>query len=183
MLTDYIEPDEPLPVPTVNGAGMLAPDQSPVVVQVPDFGNRFWIDQIVDLRTGSFVSLGKMYGTMLGFYLLVGPNWQGEVPKGITKVFRASTNTANIIPHVFQDGTLEDKRAGQQVLGEIAADPLSEFDGTFKTNDWSKLPRIPATSSGDAETEWVVPKSFFETLPLALTDAPPLPNRTSSSMP
>ncbi|WP_346306609.1 DUF1254 domain-containing protein [Phyllobacterium sp.] len=179
MLTDYIEPDERLVAcpnqDVVYGAGMLALDQSPVVVQVPDFGDRFWVYQIVDLRTDSFVSLGKMYGTMPGFYLLVGPNWQGEVPKGITKVFRASTNTANVIPRVFQDDTPEDKRAVQQVLGEIAAYPLSEFDGKFKTNDWRKVPKIPATSSGDAETEWVVPKSFFETLPLALTDAPPLP--------
>lgn len=179
MLTDYIEPDERLVAcpnqDVVYGAGMLALDQSPVVVQVPDFGDRFWVYQIVDLRTDSFVSLGKMYGTTPGFYLLVGPNWQGEVPKGISKVFRASTNTANIIPRVFQDDTPEDKREVQKVLGEIAAYPLSEFDGTFKTSDWSKLPKIPSASSGDGETQWVVPKSFFETLPLALADAPPLP--------
>jgi hypothetical protein len=36
---------------------------SPVVIQVPDFGDRFWVYQIVDLRTDSFVQLGKMYGT------------------------------------------------------------------------------------------------------------------------
>ncbi|MFT7757873.1 UNVERIFIED_CONTAM: DUF1254 domain-containing protein, partial [Salmonella enterica subsp. enterica serovar Enteritidis] len=68
MLTDYIEPDERLVAcpnqDVVYGAGMLALDQSPVVVQVPDFGDRFWVYQIVDLRTDSFVSLGKMYGTM-----------------------------------------------------------------------------------------------------------------------
>jgi hypothetical protein len=44
------------------------------VIQVPDFGDRFWVYQIVDLRSDSFVQLGKMYGTTPGFYLLVGPN-------------------------------------------------------------------------------------------------------------
>ncbi len=48
------------------------------MVQVPDFGERFWVYQIVDTRTDSFASLGKMYGTTPGFYLLAGPGWEGE---------------------------------------------------------------------------------------------------------
>ncbi|MGI6856101.1 DUF1254 domain-containing protein [Mesorhizobium sp. 1B3] len=179
MLTDYIEPEERLVAcpnqDVVYGAALLALDQSPVVVQVPDFGDRFWVYQIVDLRTDSFVGLGKMYGTQPGFYLLVGPNWHGEVPKGITKVFRASTNTANAIPRVFQDDTAEDKAAVQEVLQQINLYPLSEFDGTMKTIDWRQLKKVPAASGGEAETQWVVPEKFFDELPLVLADAPPLP--------
>ena len=90
MLTDYVSPEErSVACPNqdvVYGVGSIALDVSPVVVQVPDFGDRFWVYQIVDLRTDSFVQLGKMYGTTPGFYLLVGPHWNGEVPKGISKV-------------------------------------------------------------------------------------------------
>jgi hypothetical protein len=46
----------------VYGAGSIALDRSPVVLQVPDFGDRFWVYQVVDLRTDSFADLGKMYG-------------------------------------------------------------------------------------------------------------------------
>lgn len=67
MLTDYIEPEERhVACPNqdvVYGLALLALDQSPMVVQVPDFGDRFWVYQIVDLRTDSFAFLGKMYGT------------------------------------------------------------------------------------------------------------------------
>jgi hypothetical protein len=115
MLTDYINPDERLVAcpnqDVVYGAGSIALDISPVVVQVPDFGNRFWVYQMVDLRTDGFVQLGKMYGTAPGFYLLVGPGWHGEVPKGITKVFRSSTNTGFAAPRIFMDETPEDKAA------------------------------------------------------------------------
>ncbi len=94
MLTDYIEPEERLVAcpnqDVVYGAGSLALDLSPVVIQVPDFGDRFWVYQMVDLRTDGFAQLGKMYGTTPGFYLLVGPNWRGDIPKGITQVFRSS---------------------------------------------------------------------------------------------
>jgi len=97
MLTDYISPEQrSVACPNqdvVYGAGLLGLDVSPVVIQVPDFGDRFWVYQIVDARTDSFATLGKMYGTMPGFYLLAGPDWRGEAPKGITQVFRASTNS------------------------------------------------------------------------------------------
>jgi hypothetical protein len=179
MLTDYVEPEERLVAcpnqDVVYGVGSLALDLSPVVIQVPDFGSRFWVYQVVDLRTDSFVNLGKMYGTTPGFYLLVGPNWRGDLPTGITKVFRSPTNTGFVAPRVFQDDTPEDKGAIQSVIQQIMMYPLSEYDGTMKRMDWSKLPKVPSVSSGDEETKWVVPEKFFEELPSVFADAPPLP--------
>jgi hypothetical protein len=179
MLMDYVDPEERnVACPNqdvVYGLGMIALDVSPVVVQVPDFGDRFWVYQIVDLRTDSFVQLGKMYGTVSGFYLLVGPNWNGEIPKGITRVFRASSNTGLIAPRVFQDDTPQDKRAIQGALTGIAMYPLAEYDGRMKVMEWSKLPKVPGGAPGEEETRWVLPENFFDELPVVLTDAPPLP--------
>jgi hypothetical protein len=179
MLTDYVAPEErAVACPNqdvVYGIGALALDLSPVVVQVPDFGDRFWVYQIVDLRTDSFVQLGKMYGTTPGFYLLVGPDWTGEVPKGITKVFRCPTNTALAAPRVFQDDTPEDKRAIQDVLRSIMFYPLAEYGERMKTTDWANLPRVPAPPATDEESRWVFPEKFVDQLPLVFADAPPLP--------
>jgi hypothetical protein len=183
MLTDYIEPEERLVAcpnqDVVYGAGSLALDLCPVVVQVPDFGERFWVYQMVNLRTDGFARLGKMYGTTPGFYMLVGPNWRGDVPKGITKLFRSSTNTGFVAPRVFQDDTLEDKKAIQSVLQWIMMYPLADYDGTMKRTDWSKLKKIPASATGDAESKWVFPEKFFDELPAVLADAPPLPGEES----
>jgi hypothetical protein len=179
MLTDYIAPEERnVACPNqdvVYGIGALGLDVSPVVIQVPDFGDRFWVYQIVNLRTDSFAPLGKMHGTTPGFYLLVGPNWNGEVPRGITRVFRASTNSGLAAPRIFQDDTPEDKQAVQTVLRRIMMYPLSEFDGRMKSTDWSRLPRVPAAPHGERETPWVFPERFFDELPAVLADAPPLP--------
>lgn len=179
MLTDYIEPEERLVAcpnqDVVYGAGSLALDLSPVVIQVPDFGERFWVYQVVDLRTDGFVQLGKMYGTTPGFYLLVGPNWNGTVPKGITQVFRCPTNTGFAGPRVFQDDTPEDKKAIQSVLQWITMYPLAEYDGRMKSTDWSKIKKVPAAAAGETESKWVFPDKFFDQLPDILADAPPLP--------
>jgi hypothetical protein len=179
MFTDYIDPEErAVACPNqdvVYGFGSLALDISPLVIQVPDFGDRFWVYQIVDLRTDSFVQLGKMYATRPGFYLLVGPNWQGEVPKGITKVFRSPTNTAAIAPRVFQDDTPQDKRAIQTVLTRIVVYPVSQYDGTMKSKDWTNILQGAAPPPSDEETQWVSPDRFVDELPAILGDAPPLP--------
>jgi hypothetical protein len=183
MLTDYIEPEERLVAcpnqDVVYGAGTVGLDISPVVIQVPDFGDRFWVYQLVDLRTDGFVQLGKMYGTTPGFYLLVGADWDGDVPKGITKVFRSPTKTGFVAPRVFQDDTAEDKRAVQSVLQWINMYPLAEFDGTMKPIDWGKIRKVPAAAGGDAETKWVFPEKFFDQLSDILADAPPLAGEES----
>lgn len=180
MLTDYISPEERLVCcpnqDVVYGAGSLALDLTPVVIQVPDFGERFWVYQVVDLRTDGVAQLGKMYGATPGFYMVVGPDWRGETPKGITKVFRSPTNTGFIAPRVFQEDTPKDKRAIQSVLQQMMMYPLAEYDGTMKTKDWSQIKKLPPKgTSGDAETQWVFPEKFFDELPAVLADAPPLP--------
>jgi hypothetical protein len=179
MFTDYIDPGErAVACPNqdvVYGQALLAFDVSPVVVQVPDFGERFWVYQIVDLRSDSFVQLGQMYGTTPGFYLLVGPNWRGEVPKGISKVFRCPTHTGFSAPRIFQDDTAEDRKAIQSVLTQVLFYPLAEYDGTMQSRDWSQLPHAAPMSSGEEETRWVRPDKFVDQLPAVLADAPPLP--------
>jgi hypothetical protein len=158
MLTDYITPDQRLVAcpnqDVVYGAGVLALDITPVVIQVPDFGDRFWVYQVVDLRTDGVVQLGKMYSTTPGFYMVIGPDWRGDVPKGITRVFRSSTKTGFIAPRIFQDDTPEDKRAIQTVLQQVLMYPLAEYDGTLKTKDWSQIKKLPPKEGGgDSETQ------------------------------
>jgi hypothetical protein len=53
--------------------------------------------------------------------------------------------------------------------------PLSEFDGTMKRRDWSKIPKVAGAASGEGETKWVFPEKIFDELPAVLADAPPLP--------
>jgi hypothetical protein len=179
MLSDYVAPEERMMAcpshDVVYGAGMLALDLAPVVIQVPDFGDRFWVCQAVDLRTDSFAELGKMYGTTPGFYLFVGPNWKGEVPKGIAKVFRAPTDTGGVIPRVFQDDSPEDNKAVQGVIQQIMMYPLGEYDGKMKSRDWTKLPNELSTEGGDEEVKWIMPEKFFDVLPRVFADAPPMP--------
>jgi hypothetical protein len=163
----------------VYGLGFFSLDEEPVVLQVPDFKDRFWVYAIYDARTEQFATIGKPYDSKPGFYVLAGPNWKGTVPDGITAVARSSTEMANIIPRVFMDDTAEDRKAIQPLINQIVAYPLSQFDGKMKTIEWASAPSFKTASSGSNEVEWVVPEKFFDQLPQILKDVPPLPGEES----
>jgi len=181
MLTNYVSPEQRFVTCTnqdvVYGFGFLDNlDEKPIVFQVPDFGDRFWVYALYDARTDELSQIGKQYGTKPGFYMVVGPNWKGETPKGITAVLRSSTTVVAAAPRVFMDDTTEDHAAIQPTLSQIDFYPLSQFDGKMKTKDWSKLPHFPAPKpSGKGETQWVNPDTFFDELPAVMKQVPPLP--------
>ena len=137
---------------------LLALDLSPIVVQVPDFGDRFWVYQVVDLRTDSFAEFGKMYGTKPGFYLLVGPNWTGKVPKGITKVLsfhdKYRRRDSPRVPGRYRRG--QEGRAGRDIRHRsLSARGVRRKD---EAPDWAALPKFPSEAKGEAETKWVLPE-------------------------
>ncbi len=181
MLTDYANPAEKLIADpnqdVVYGLGFLSLEKEPVVLQVPDFGDRFWTLPIYDARTDEIDQLGLPYGTRPGFYMVVGPNWKGDVPSGIGGVVRSSTDFAAIMPRIFMNP--EDHAAIQPLLNQIALYPLSQFDGKMKTKDWSKLPVVnrnaPPAEYSTTQPPWVDPKVFFDELPTVLKQVPPMP--------
>ena len=179
MLTDYVKPEQTFVTcpnqDVVYGAGYFALDKEPVVFQVPDFGKRFWVYALYDARTDEFAEIGKPYGTKPGFYLMVGPNWKGEKPAGITAVVRSSTELAFAIPRIFKDDTAEDTKAVQPLVSQVMFYPVSQFDGKMRTADWSKLPHFPTPPGPGGETKWVVPEKFFDQLPGVMKLVPPLP--------
>jgi hypothetical protein len=180
MLSDYVDPSENFVTcpnqDVVYGLANVSLDDEPVIVQVPDFGDRFWVYACYDGRTDQFGELGKQYGTAPGFHLLVGPNWHGDVPDGVLSVSRCPTPRANIIPRVFMDDTPEDRDAVQPVLSRIGVYPLADFDGSVRTTGWKALPVAPGPpSDGEGEAKWVAPEQYFDQLGDVLDEVPPLP--------
>ena len=183
MLTNYVSPEETFIVcpnqDVAYGGGFTELDKEPVVIQVPNFGNRFYVFALYDQRTDEVARIGKQYGTKPGFYMIVGRNWKGQVPKGINGVIRSSTGLVFFVPRVFKDATPEDTAAVQPVINQILMYPLSQFDGKMKTRDYSKLPHFPLPpeppNAPKGEHGWVKPDTYYEQLPVVLKEVPPLP--------
>jgi hypothetical protein len=183
MLTDYISPEQRwIAHPNqdvVYGFGYGATDDDPMVLQVPDFGDRFWVYALYDARSEEFSRLGKQYGTKPGNYLVVGPNWKGSVPAGITAVIKSPTELVAVGPRTFLDDSDAGRKAVQAVLNQVVVYPLSKYTGKTITKDWKATPHFPQVQKSAAESRWVIPEKFFEQLPEVLAKVPPLAGEES----
>ena len=181
MLTNYISPEERFIVcpnqDVVYGAGFTDLDKEPTVFQVPEFGDRFFVYALYDQRTDEIAQIGKQYGTKPGFYMIAGEKWKGDVPEGINAVVRSSTGLVFVVPRIFKESNAKDTEAVQPLLNQVRMYPLSEFDGTMKTTNWSKSPHfpLPKESNTKGEIGWVKPDSYFEQLSVVMDEVPPLP--------
>ncbi len=70
----------------------------PMVLSVPAVeGKRYFSVQLIDSYTYNFASIGsRTTGNGGGSFLVAGPDWKGEAPKGITGVIRADTSLVSV---------------------------------------------------------------------------------------
>jgi hypothetical protein len=102
----------------------------PMVLSLPAVpAPRYYVNQWFDLHTHNFAYTGvRATGREAGHYLFAGPNWNGTVPDGITKVFRAETDFVGTLTRTQLDGP-DDVPAMQKLQAEYKLTPLSKFAG------------------------------------------------------
>jgi hypothetical protein len=103
----------------------------PIVLKLPAVpAPRYYVNQWFDLYTHNFAYTGvRATGRGAGTYLFAGPQWQGRVPKGITKVFRAETDFVGTLTRTQLNGP-DDIPTLQALQAQYQLIPLSRFEGT-----------------------------------------------------
>jgi hypothetical protein len=103
----------------------------PIVLTVPMIDKRRYFSvQIIDLYTFNFDYLGsRTTGNDGGSFLITGPNWKGETPKGVKKVIRSETELLLAIyrTQLFDPSDLDNVK---KVQAGYTVQPLSKFLGT-----------------------------------------------------
>ena len=103
----------------------------PVVYTIPEIEkDRFYQVQLIDLYTHSFAYISTVAtGNVPGNYLLTGPDWKGEIPKGIAKVIPCETQFFFSI-HRTQLFNPDDINKVKKIQNGYKVEPLSAFLGT-----------------------------------------------------
>ena len=103
----------------------------PWVVSVPAVpGNRYYVQQWIDLFTHNFAYIGsRATGNEAGDYLFVGPRFQGELPTGFKQVFRSETDIVLTLTRTALNGPA-DVDAAKAVQAGMKLQPLSSFAKT-----------------------------------------------------
>ena len=90
---------------------------------------RYYSLQFIDMYTFNFAYVGsRATGNGAGSYLLAGPNWKGEKPKGIKAVIRSETEFAFVLyrTQLFDPADIENVK---KIQAGYKVQTLSEFLG------------------------------------------------------
>jgi hypothetical protein len=107
------------------GANLRA---EPLVLTVPAVEKgRYYSLQFIDMYTFNFAYVGsRATGNGAGSYLLAGPKWKGEKPKGVKTVIRSETDFAFVLyrTQLFNPGDIENVK---KIQAGYKVQTLSEF--------------------------------------------------------
>lgn len=102
----------------------------PLVFTVPEVERgRYYSLQFIDMYTFNFAYVGsRATGNGAGNYLLAGPKWKGEKPKGIKSVIRSETELAFVLyrTQLFNPGDIDNVK---KIQAGYKVQPLSAFLG------------------------------------------------------
>ena len=141
----------------------------PMVLSVPAVEKkRYYSVQLIDGNTYNYGYIGsRATGNEAGDYMVVGPDWKGEKPAGIKKVF-TSTTPFSVAGYRTQLFNAEDMPNVVKVQAGYKAQPLSAFLKQPAPPAAPKIDFVPATTAG-------IKANFFEYLDAALQLVPPAP--------
>jgi hypothetical protein len=145
----------------------------PLVLMVPAVEKeRYYSIQLIDAYTHNFDYIGsRTTGNEAGSFLVAGPNWTGETPKGIKKVIRSETEFvfAGYRTQLFNPADLENVK---KIQAGYQAKPLSAFLGQPAPQAAPAIdfitPLTPETQKTSLE--------FFNVLNFVLTFCPTVPS-------
>jgi len=141
----------------------------PMVISVPAVDKkRYYSVQLTDGNTYNYGYIGsRATGSEAGDYLVTGPDWKGETPAGIKKVF---TSTSPFAFTIFRTQLFnpQDMPNVEKVQSGYKAQPLSAFLKQPAPPAAPKINFLPATTEG-------IKKNFFEYLDAALQFIPVTP--------
>jgi hypothetical protein len=145
-----------------------------ILTVAPIEKGRYFSVQLIDAYTFNFAYLGsRTTGNEGGSFLIAGPSWNGEKPKGINEVIRAETELviAAYRTQLFNPGDIENVK---KVQAGYKAQPLSAFLGAPAPKaapiiDFIK-PLTPETQRSSLE--------FFSVLNFVLSFCPTHPSET-----
>lgn len=126
---------------TLYSFGYVDVTQEPMVVSVPDTGDRYYLLPMLDMWSDVFASPGwRTTGTQAGNFLLTPRGWSGTVPAGFAQI-EAPTSYVWVIGRTKTDGP-PDYDAVHKIQAGYKITPLSEWGKPAKPVEVKIDPKI-----------------------------------------
>jgi hypothetical protein len=158
---------------TLYSTAWLDLTEAPIVLSVPDTDGRYYLMPLLDAWTNVFASPGaRTTGTHSGDFAIVGPDWRGELPRGLREI-HAPTSMVWLIGRTQTNGrgdydAVHEVQSGYRLTpvgawGRPYAPPPGRSDADAAASAAAPVDQVAAM---DAET-------FFGRAARLLMDNPP----------
>lgn len=112
---------------TLYSLSYLALHDGPMLLRLPDMGERYYSVALLDIFTNNFACIGnRTTGTQAGEYLLAGPGWSGDAPAG-AQLIRCPSNDVWLLGRLLVDGE-HDLPAVHALQDAIRLEPVGRPD-------------------------------------------------------
>ncbi len=131
---------------TLYSVAWLDLNREPVILSVPDTKGRYYVMPFMDAWTNVFAMVGqRTTGTQAGIYAIVGPNWKGRLPQGLSRI-ESPTPLVWLIGRIQTNG-LSDVAEVAQLQTEFSLTLLSRWvqsggDAAISAALSSQTPRL-----------------------------------------
>ena len=140
---------------TLYGYAFLDLSKEPVVFQVPPIEpDRYNTNQFMDVYTNNYAYIGtRATGSEGGTYLIAGPNWEGTVPEGMTKIW-SPTNLAWVLHRILVKGPFDISNVNA-IQDQIKVMPLSAYqsNSTSSSSSSSNAGSMATTKTNESDTQ------------------------------
>jgi hypothetical protein len=177
----YVTPN----VNTVYGFGFMDLGSEPTILTVPNSHGRYYMVEILDAYTNAFAYAGGVAtGYDGGTFALIGPNWKGDLPAGVQRIY-SPTRWVVLQPRVHIKNPA-DLTGAKDVLEAITTQPLSKYLGTpapaaakydYPAPDFAD-PKLPVSANFYKD-----PLQFWDILSNTINENPPPKSQIEALLP
>jgi hypothetical protein len=151
-------------------------DKEPLVLSVPDTGERYYVIALFDMWSNVFASIGKRTtGTGAAHFLIAGPRWQGTAPADVKGTYRSPTRWVWVNGQMQANGPA-DYDAVNALQKQYRLTPLNAWGQA-----WEPPAEVPVPAGTDATTppmerlKKMNASAYFGRIARLMKDNPPSP--------
>jgi hypothetical protein len=160
---------------TLYSSAWLDLAKEPYILNIPDAEARYFMMPMLDGWTDVFQAPGtRTTGDKAQTYVITGPHWKGELPKGVTH-YQSPTNMVWIVGRTYTTGTEEDYAKVHSFQDKLTLIPLSAHGKNYTPPNGNVDPNIDMETSTKDQVIKMDAAAYFKLLATLMKDNPPTP--------
>jgi DNA sulfur modification protein DndE len=158
---------------TLSSMAWIDLGKEPVIVHVPEMGDRYWLMSVFDAWTNVIEAPGtRTTGNAAQDFAIVGPSWKGKLPDGMKKI-ESSTNLVWIVGRIATLGTEDDFTAVHGLQAQLTITPLSSWGRPYRPAIPAPVdPAIDMKTAARDQVNHMNAETFFTVLAMTLPANP-----------